>query len=142
MKATTAHWASAHEGNQGGVSSDTRNRSYDRNMPARTSAASLPGFLRRKFVKRPRICRPGGFRLAELQYNTVGVDFSALDTLADFGSLSERASESRFARLARGNLRPSSALLPHKREPFAVCPQAFGAITLIATKTCDESFLG
>ena len=45
-----------------------------------------------------------------------------------------------FARRARGNALAAS--LAEEREPFAVCPQAFGAITLIATKTCDESFLG
>src|SRR5262249_22756023 len=60
-----------------------------------------------------------------------------------FVRLLSHAHECGFARLARGNLSdPGGTLLPHKRESFAVCPQAFGAITLIATKTCDESFLG
>src|SRR5262249_48054572 len=49
----------------------------------------------------PRIGVDGCW-LAELQHDTIWVDFSASDALAHFGSLFERASESRFARRACG----------------------------------------
>src|SRR5262245_34768908 len=84
----------------------------------------------------------GAWLLAELQHDTIPVNLSALDALASLGGLFEGASECRLARLARSNLSYSSGtLLPHKCEPFAVCPQAFRTITLIATEP-GESSLG
>src|SRR5215475_602952 len=135
MRATTAHWANARVDNQGGVSNDTRNRSYDRNMPARISAASLLGFLRAEFIEWPRIAKLDGLGHAELQHDTIRVDLSTLDTLAGLGGLFEGADKCRLAPRARGNF--AGTLLPQKRDPAAVRLQAFGTVKFLATEASE-----
>src|SRR5262249_61306322 len=62
---------------------------------------------------RPRICRPDRLRFAELQHDTIWVDFSASDALASLGGLFERAGECWLARLAGGKQR-TAAVRTHR----------------------------
>src|SRR5215467_13143521 len=102
MTATTADRASARAENRGGVSSNRRDRSCDRGTPARTSAASLLGFLRAQFIERPRILRLDGLGCAgDDDDRAVGLDLVAGDRDRGLARLLGHALKRGLARLGR-----------------------------------------